>query len=579
MNRPSPAIVLNRFKDHLHDIFLTNRLFALLGATELSFDANIVLQLLLANNINPAAFVASVSWQSLCQQLEAFPRAGKQGRLLVGPCSPLFTPLLELLAENYSNICFMDLNRAGLCIGEKLMVHPDTVSARADDLCLILTRNTDACASYLKKFGVMNCINVLQAYLEKQQLTLSSGTTALLTKINFSKKPILFVSTLPVASLNSTIRQMNGDGFETFWLGSVDVKEPQQTGYAVPKLSDVALSDYGIGGLLDFLYTFVSMEQGVALYHYQTIYSPEWDFKRVAICYAATLALIRTVKECRAPSSKARLGLFMYDAIKPGVKNYAAGEACGWLFKAMMSEAEAIVFSSFTSPFGDFVENALAKKLPRVHHHRYQTLASKRLPRLKDGFHIAVLTSILGDVWQPSTEGLLPYLRKVIAQGIHLHHYAATNVPFRDSLPEDQQHLFHLHAPIHNLEELANEISQYHAGWSLFNMQVFNDMVANLTDQFTRDAMDLFTATTLPSVIWSCSAAGLPIICNRSLTAIPEMLPPDLVLPMTLSEVDGLHHVLDGLDWQAIDQVCLDQLDISKQVYKLYHFLEDYYAG
>ena len=421
----------------------------------------------------------------------------------------------------------------------------------------------------------------MRKFVQQKKLGLAPETGAFLTRLNGSPKPILFASTRPMATLNSTIRKMQEDGFSTFWLGTEDVKEA--AGYATPKVEDVALNGYSIGGLIDFLYAFTHLERGVALYHFETIYPPAWDFRRVAICYAGTLAVIRTVRECRPPESTASLGLYMYDAIKPGVKNYEAADTCGRLYRQMMLEAEAIVFSSFTDAFGDFVENAVGKPLPRVHHHRYQTIPKLRKPRLTDGFHVAIISVLLEDFWEPSRMGLIPYVRDILSQGIHLHYYVAEKArgkvhQFIKSLPEPQKPLFHVHAPIHDLDLLSSELSQFHVGWSLFNMQVFSEIVANVTDPFTRDAMDLFTPTTLPSVIWTCAAAGLPVICNRSMRGVVDLLPPGMALPLTLSELHNLHPILEGMDWPTIDQIPLESLDISHHIPKLYRFLEAYYA-
>jgi hypothetical protein len=585
MTRLSPEHILGRFKHHLNEVVIAEKMHSMLGLADGRFDPNVAVDLLVSNSIDPAAFVPSVTWQGILEQLEAHPGAGHAGgrRLVIAPSSPLFTPILEQLAGAFTHIVFIDINRGGLRIGDKTIEPPDAVEAREDDLCLILTRNEEACGYYERKFGKENCLNWLRAFVRRQKRELSEDTEPFLDQINGSRKPILFVSSRPMATLNSTIRKMHEDGFSTFWLGSEHVKDAHQTGYATPRVEDVALTDYSIGSLIDILFTFTNLERGMALYHFETIYPPAWDFNRVAICYAGTLAMIRTVKECRPPDSTASLGLYMYDAIKPGVKNFHAGETCGRLYRQLMLEAEAIIFSSYTEAFGDFVENAVGKRLPRVHHHRYQTVPSKRRPRLTDGYHVAIISVLLEDFWEPSRMGLVPYVRDLIAQGIHIHYYVADHAQgkvfqFLDSLPESQKHLFHLHTPIHDLEELANELSQYHVGWSLFNMQVFSDIISNLTDQFTRDAMDLFTPTTLPSVIWTCTAAGLPVICNRSMQAVVDLLPPGMALPLTLSELHNLSHILDEVDWDAIDRIPLESLDISNHIHKLYRFLDGYYA-
>jgi hypothetical protein len=541
---------------------------------------------LAATNVNPGHFVPSVTWEDVRARVDAHPGAGHPGgrRLVVAPSSPLFQPILEQLEATYPQLVFVDQNQAGLPVGGRIIQRPEAVAPRPDDLCLILTRNQEACEAYERRYGRERCLNWLRDYVAEQQRHLAPGTEAFLATVNAQARPILFASARPMATLSSTIRQMRQDGFATYWIGTEDVKEAHQTGYATPKVAEVALDGYTVGSLVDLLYAFTRLDHGVALYHFETLYPPAWDFARVAVCYAGTLALLRTVKAIRPAGSRGRLGLYMYDAIKPGVKHYEAGGACGRLYRKLMLEAEAIVFSSFTDDFGDFVENAVGRRLPRVHHHRYQTLPTRRQPRRTDGFHVAVISVLLEDFWEPSRMGLVPYIRDLIAQGLHFHYYVADNAQgkarlFQASLAPEQRERFHLHTPIHDLDELSNELSQYHVGWSLFNMQVFDEIVAKLDDPFTRDAMGLFTPTTLPSVIWTCAAAGLPVVCNRSMRAVVDLLPPGMALPLTLSELHQLPRILQELDWAAIDRIPLDGLDIARHIPKLYRFLEAYYAG
>jgi hypothetical protein len=574
--------ILAAFRKQLARVAAEEDLYPLLGTTAEAFDPDLFLEMLLCNHLDPAAFVPSVRWEEVQAELDRHPGAGRpEGpRLVVAPASPLFAPILERLA-GYPNLVFVDTNQAGLQVGGRVIQHPDAVAPRADDLVLIITRNQEACEVYEAKFGRERCLNWMRAYVRRQSRDLAAGVPAFLDRVNASPKPVLFVSPRPMATLSSTIRRMRADGYRTWWLGTEHVKVAP--GYATPRVEDQDLDGFAIGGLVDFIYAFAHLERGMALYHHETLFPPAWDFRRVAICYAGALALVRTVKACRPPGMRGRLGLFMYDAIKPGVKNYQAGAACGRLYKQLMLEAEAIVFSSFTEAFGDFVENAVGRALPRVHHHRYQATPPGRRPRLRDGFHLAIISVLLEDFWEPSRMGLVPYVRDLVDQGLHLHYYVAEQAQgqarrFAASLPEDRRGLFHIHAPIHDLDALAEELSQYHAGWSLFNMQVFSEIVAGLSDPFTRDAMDLFTPTTLPSVIWTCAAAGLPVICNRSMRAVVDLLPPGMAIPLTVSELHRLREILEGLDWAAIDRVPLDGLDISRHMGKLYRFLEGYDA-
>lgn len=586
MKKTELAPEIQCFARHLSQIVAAEDLYGALGSTRESFD---VLDLLLevdSHYVNVAEFVESVDIEMVEDCLSDIEAAGSSTgrRIVVAPSSPLFDDILEKLSGYFENIAFVDKNRGGVKYGDKTVEIADDFETRPDDLCMIMTRNTEAAAAYEAQFGAQNCLNFLKIHDEQKLAKAGVGLSEFVEKLNAVQKPVLFSSPRPMGTLSSTVRELGRLGYTPFWLGAEEVKDDHQTGYSTPRVSDVAFDDYYIGSLIDNIRAFSSMMQGTVFFHFEAIYPPNWDFKRVAICYAATLAMIRAVAECRVDGSSARFALYMYDAVKPGVKNYEMGGACGRLYRAMMQEAEAIIFSSYTEPFGDFVANAVGRDLPRVHHHRYQVMPLNRRKRLDDAYHIAIISVLLEEFWEPSRMGIVPYIRDIICQGIHIHYYAS-NIhhpklqEFRESLPEERRHQFHLHKPIHNLDDLSSELSQYHAGWSLFNMQIFNDMTTYLEDQFTSDAMELFTPTTLPSVIWTCAAAGLPVICNRSMRGVVDMLPDGMSLPLSLSELGNLKTILDGLDWDRIDSISLDGLDIANQIHKLSAFLEELHAA
>lgn len=574
------------FSRHLDAIIAQEDLYSALGKTRQNFDITELVMEVHAHYVNVQDFVDRTDFELVLTMLEPHAEAGFRGgrRLVVAPCSPLFEDVLEQLQQHFEHIQFIDKSRGGCLINDATILSSDDFQPEPGDLALILTRNTQAVTAYTQLFGEGNYIDFLTVCNHHRLSVPSPGTQAFVERVNAAGKPILFSSPRPMGTVSSTIRELGRRGYNPFWIGSEEVKEEHQTGYSTPRIKDVAFESYFIGGMLDTIRTFCAMSHGTVLYHFEAIYPPSWDFDRVAICYAATLAMIRTVTECRQAGSSAKFALYMYDAIKPGVKHYERGESCGRLYKAMMSEAEAVVFSSYTEPFGDFVENAIGKPLPRVHCHRYQVMPKNRRPRLTDAYHIAIISVLLEEFWEPSRMGLLDYIRDIIGQGIHIHYYASDPghpkiKEFKDSLPADRQQQLHVHKPIHDLDELASELSQYHAGWSLFNMQIFNDMTTYLTDQFTSDAMELFTPTTLPSVIWTAAAAGLPVICNRSMRGVVDMLPEGMTIPLQLSELGNLKNILDGLDWDKIDNTSLDGLDIANQIYKLADFLEQIHAG
>jgi hypothetical protein len=581
INNTQASTLFNSFRTNLRHIIESENIASFLPPNSDGEYLEPLLDTLISNYIHVGNFVRSVEMDTILPLLAEHPGLGKKSgkRLIIAPCSPLFTPILENLVKRFENLVFLDLNRSGLNIGNHTIQKPSDLIPHKDDMCLIMTRNTEAITSYQNQFDAENCINLLEQYIYREREHLSEKTQSFIEEMDQAEQVLLFASARPMGTMTSTIHQLTQKNIQTFWLGAEEIKDDSQTGYSTPKTSDMGFSDYFIGGLLDMLYVFTNMAHGTALFHFEALYPPAWDFERIAVCYAGTLALLRTVKAHRKVNSKATLALYMYDAIKPGVKNFHAGEACGRLYKTMMREAEALVFSSYTEKFGDFVENSIGKKLARCHCHRYQVLPERRKKRLQNGFHIAIISVLLEEFWEPSRVGLIPYIQNILAQGIYIHYYVGQSsrdyiLKFKENLDQGLRPFFQIHSPIHDPEKLAHELSQYHVGWSLFNMQIFCDMTSKLTDQFTRDAMEMFTPTTLPSVIWSCAAAGLPVICNRSMRGVSDMLPEGMSIPLTLSELGHLKEILKKINWDKIDKIPLDNLDISSQIYKLDHFLE-----
>lgn len=575
--------VFRSFEDHLRDIF--NQHFSSWQCSPIFPSYEEVLAEIINQYIDVNDFIQQLEFETVCSHIQNFlqNRDSPSERIIVAPCSILFSSILEQLAQEFHNLCFVDSHRAGNSIASKLIMAPDDLAVSENDVCVIMTRNTQAIQSYKTQFGEDNCIDLLDVYIKKSQELLRPSTVKFIDTLNKEHHPVIFSSAKPMGTLTSTIDQMANDGYSTYWMGSEDVTDFKNTGYATPQTRDLNLKGYGIGGLLDILVTFCRLEKGTVYFHYESLFPPSWDFSRAALCYAACLAVIRTVKQHRQPNSTSKLVLHMYDAIKPGVKHYEAGPQASATYKQMLLEADGVVFSSYTTDFGDFVDNALQTKLPRVHCHRYQRIPKVRQKRLDDAYHIAIISVLLEEFWEPSRTGFKPYIASMLAEGIHIHYYVgissrATAEVFRSSLPEEDQLRFHLHDPIHSPHDLAYELSQYHAGWSLFNMQIFNDMTTYLDDQFMRDAMGLFTPTTLPSVIWSCAAAGLPVICNRDMRGVVDMLPEGLSVPLTLSEIGNMKVILEAIDWQKVDACDLSSLDIENQIFRLYDFMERLHA-
>jgi len=574
------AEILTCFREQIETVARKHRLHDLLGLAGPEQAVEKLLFDTAGNYIEVNRFIETATPTEVCRQIEERNREKPATRILIAPHSPLFASVHAAIVARFPNVVLVDKSRAGLQAEGLTVVSPDDLKPEEGDLCVILTRNLNAIDYYEGLFGQANCLNVTAWFLESALTTLKPSTKQFVDKVNEAEKPVIFCSVRPMATVSATLRQMQADGVDTFWLGAEDVSAEHQVGYATPRSKDVPVGSYAIGDLMDLLVLLSRQERGIALLHYESLYPTNWDFKRAALCYAVCIALLRTVKTVRVPHSTAKAALYMYDAIKPGVRHQEAGDACDALYKEMLCEAESVIFSSYTDEFGDFVENSIGKTLPRVHCHRYQVAPKARRPRRTDGYHVAIISVMLEEFDEPSRVGLVSYIRDILAQHIHIHYYAGVSshpkaMAFKASLPGSDQPYFHLHKPIHDLDLLAEELSQYHVGWSLFNMRVFNEIVSCQDNQFIRDAMDVFTPTTLPSVIWTTAAAGLPVICNRDMYGVRALLPDGMSIPATLSELQSLRQILDAVDWDKVNATDLSVLDIAHHIDTLYdHFTE-----
>ena len=218
MIKPNPLWEVERFRHHLNDIVVSEKLYPWLDTTPDNFDLKSLIDTLVSNYINVEAFIKSVTLEEVLRELEAYPGAGlKTGRrLVIAPCSPLFTSIFESLSCRYENIVFIDTGRKGLKLGKHFIQLPEHVEPRLDDLCLIITRNTEAAEVYEKEFGKNNTLNFLRLHNQRQQSEIAPDIAGLLGKINISRKPILFASPRPLGTLSSSIWKMNQDGYSTF---------------------------------------------------------------------------------------------------------------------------------------------------------------------------------------------------------------------------------------------------------------------------------------------------------------------------------------------------------------------------
>lgn len=522
-------------------------------------------------------------FQHINERMESISQNNRiKPRIIVAPCSILFDDCLMAIKDAYPDVVFVDKGRAGEVLYGTEIVSADSVTPLDTDICLMITRNYEASLAYREKWVGDNNVDFFIKFFHDFTHRKSEDLVLFQHKLQQASKPIVFASLRPMATKSSTILALKKNGYSCYWYGPEHIKEDHEIRFSTPKVESLNVDDFCVNSLMNIMPLAINMDKGAVFFHYEDIYPPIWDFKRSAICYAVTLAMVRTISQLKSKNNHSKFCLYMYDAIKPANQHYEAAALCSHLFKAMIAEAEGVIISSFTEEIGDLFENAIGQKINRVHHHRYQYVnTSLRQPRRTDGIHIAIVSLLLEEMYEPSRAGLVDSVRDIIEQGFHVHYYTSllddpTLAKFKQSLSKQAQCRFHLHKPIHDLDRFIHELSQYHLGWSLFNMQVFNDMTTYLDDPFMRDAMDLFTPTTLPSVIWSCATAGLPVICNRSMTSVQQLLPDGMTMPLSISELPNLKNIVKDIDWIEVDKISLECIDMKNHINKLCAFLEQH---
>jgi hypothetical protein len=226
------------------------------------------------------------------------------------------------------------------------------------------------------------------------------------------------------------------------------------------------------------------------------------------------------------------------------------------MYQSMMHSAEAVIFNSTTEEFAQFLYNSIGFSRPCLHLYRWSICPSIGLARRDDGLHIAIITSLLGESYEPSRSGVRPYIQAVLNQGVHIHYYGDRSQTdeidrFEQSLDPSIRKFFHMHDVILDQQRLVNEIQQYHAGWILHDHRVFSKMNWEIQDPFMQTALNEMPSTTVATSALTCGAAGLPVLINRSMVAAAKLFDGTAV-PLTLEEVKNVGNLMRSPLWQRL---------------------------
>ena len=467
--------------------------------------------------------------------------------LAIAPVSSYIEPLIPLLRQQL-RLVLADTHKAGQEIGGEVVRHPDELAvADAPDAIFIPTNDAEIAGFFLEKLSacfpripVLTCLEVLGHHHERPGVM--DAVRAFRARVLAAQHPILVVSTIIHSTLYPTYRALEDAGHTVFYALRAETGEgasysslPDEV---VPPARRLTISFHDMLELLSG-----PLPGCVVWLVAESLCHPAWDLRRTLPAYRYTEALTRF--------TETNLLAVLYDAVKPANRSFDFSVRSAEAYRSMLSASKAVLFSSNTAEMGEFLSRAAGLSGRRLHFLRYGPTSRESRP-IDDGrIHIAAISMLLDEFDEPSRNPMKAYVRNAVEQGLVIHYY--TNYPaaerFRDTLPSEMKNNFCIHPVLRDAQKLVDEISCYHAGWVVHDQQVFSRIVAQVEDQLLRDVYSLFPATTMPTSALMCVSAGLPIIINRAMRGAIAQFPPEVSLPVEMSELHQLRAIIESEDW------------------------------
>ena len=152
-----------------------------------------------------------------------------------------------------------------------------------------------------------------------------------------------------------------------------------------------------------------------------------WKKDDTTLLYMVMYAVTKTIRTVGNPYS---LTLIMYDGIKPFSDENKGNNLTSYAYKAYMQNANRIIYNSNTTEFGEFMDNAIPLKAPRIHFPRYgysvDKIDRKRLNT--KSLRIACITVVLSEFREPSQgDAVTSYVEQICRSGIHFHYFCNQN--------------------------------------------------------------------------------------------------------------------------------------------------------
>jgi len=488
-------------------------------------------------------------------------------KLAVYPCSVFVESSFQEIKSSFGEVGVYDDFRAGEVICESEVIKNSTEMKEQGDFdgYFITTRVPelkqhfiDTCVPEEKAIWINDITSLILKKAKKSQQ--ETKVNDILDKISKSSNPLIFIGGKFYNNYTPTVQELEKAGFDIFIISrvpEVSHTSPNPSYHLLPFENKFILN------INEMLELSESLDRGIVLIHSEGYLNPQFEGFRTLASYIYPAVIMDKIKVKKL--------FFLYDLVKPFYKNFKFENEFITTYKKMLELSDGLILNSNTCEASGFLKNSLDVDKPMVNYYRYNLPSVEKVKKKNSEFRIAMVGGFLDDVGD-EMRTVSSYVRKIVAQKIHVHYYASTfgAKEFYSSLDEGSKKYFHIEKTIMDQQELSNTMRKYHAGWMVHNTQKISDMISSAQSQILKDLLYMFMVTTVPSAVLLFGSAGIPMVINRSMHGILDEYPRDSLIPLELSEVKNLRSVLESCDWEYLE-LCAEN---NKKCYSISHNAE-----
>ncbi|WP_417552488.1 hypothetical protein [Marinomonas fungiae] len=471
-------------------------------------------------------------------------------RLVIAPCPDYIEALVPLFQIAFKEVVLIDQNKASQCWSGITIISSSDWSPIDTDLNFISTITDRIADIYRQFFSHSFCVHdLITRYCERSPSS-KQKVESVVEGVGKYDNPVVYLSSTYMTTMKPTFDSLRKKGRQVVWIGST------QSGIGYGILGRDSIEADGAFSLLfpELLAVIKALShfKMTILFCHESYIHPQWDMKLAYLSYLSGFLINCFFK---SSNSFCQFIQLMYDPVKGAVSNMDYEEVALFSYKKMMKEADKIIFSSSSTMMSDLIanQNDIEKK-NILNFYRYTYSVSEKVERKKEGIHLASISTMFDDFFEPSRAPAEHVVKSILDQKIHLHYYTKKSAyldSFIDSLTTQQVQYFHIHDIILDPQKLVNELQQYHAGWAMGDVLAFYKIAASCRTREFQDLFQIFAPSTVATRSLVYAAAGLPVISHRSLIEYSHLFK-ESFHQMELSEVGYLGQAMREAEWSLL---------------------------